>query len=220
MSNKEKQLECDALEALNLMNTFISNSGGMLESIFGGLRKPEPVEKYPYQKLGDGYELRPIPLTKKQYEDSRLVGMKYSHLYHNDLKVSDLIFRKGFGATFRDGYCSLIHYVKTKEPKKNDSGFSFGTHVIINVLGEICLSRDGLDYPYHTGGHLASIGNYIYDLRTGKAIAPKSSTTITGVDCIIIDHRYDWYNKEVTLPLGIYRIDFQTAQITKIAEVK
>jgi len=221
MSNKEKQLERDALEALNLMNAFMSNSSGMLESIFGGLRKTEPVEKYPYQKLGDGYELRPIPLTKKQSEDSRLVEMKYSHLYHNDLKVSDLIFRKGgLGGTFKDGYCSLIHYVKTKEPKKNNSGFSFGTHVIINVLGEICLSRDGLDYPYHIGGHLASIGNYIYDLRTEKAIAPKSSPTIQGVNCVIINHTYSWYDKEVTLPLGIYKIDFQTAQITKIDEVK
>lgn len=220
MSNKEKNID-DALEGLKLMNAFISNSGGMLESIFGGLHKPEPIEKYPYQKLGDGYELRPIPLTKKQSENSRIVGMKYSHLYHNDLKVSDLIFRKGgLGGTFKDGYCSLINYVKTKEPKRNDDGFSFGTHAIINRLGEICLNRESLDYPYHTGGHLASIGNYIYDLRTGKAIAPKSSTTITGTNCIIINHTYSWYDKEVALPLGIYRIDFQTAEITKIDEVK
>jgi hypothetical protein len=82
------------------------------------------------------------------------------------------------------------------------------------------MGREGLDYPYHIGGHLGSIGNYIYDLRTGKAIAPKSSTTITGINCIIVEHRYDWYDKEVKLPLGIYRIDFQTAELTKLDEVK
>jgi hypothetical protein len=92
--------------------------------------------------------------------------------------------------------------------------------VIINHLGEICMGKKGLDYPYHIGGHLGSIGNYIYDLRNGKAIAPKSSTVITGINCIIIEHRYDWYNKEVTLPLGIYRIDFETAEIIKLDEVK
>ena len=200
--------------------TMLSQPHDSLGSFFG-IAFQEPKETYPHERLGNGYELRPIPLTKKQSENSRIVSMKYSHLYHNDLKVSDLIFRKrGLGGTFKDGYCSLIHYVKTKEPKKNDNGFSFGTHVIINGLGEICLNRSGLDYPYHIGGHLASIGNYIYDLRTGKAIAPKSSTTITGTNCIIIEHRYDWYDKEVALPLGIYKINFQTAEITKIDEVK
>lgn len=200
--------------------TQMMGSATSLGQFFGGIIK-DPEEAYPYEKLGNGYELRPIPLTDKEAENSRLVDLKYSHLYHNDLKVSDLIFRKGgICHGFKDGYCSLIHYTRTKEPKKNDNGFSFGTHVIINELGEICLNKNGLDYPYHTGGHLASIGNYIYDLRTGKAIAPKSSTTMTGVNCVIIEHRYKWYDKEVTLPLGIYRIDFQTAEITKIDEVK
>jgi hypothetical protein len=77
-----------------------------------------------------------------------------------------------------------------------------------------------LDYPNHIGGHLGSIGNYIYDLRSGKAIAPKSSTSIVGAKCIIIEHRYHWYDKEVTLPLGIYSIDFQTAELTKLDEIK
>jgi hypothetical protein len=200
--------------------TQMMGSATSLGQFFGGIIK-DPEEAYPYEKLGNGYELRPIPLTDKEAENSRLVDLKYSHLYHNDLKVSDLIFRKGgICHGFKDGYCSLIHYIRTKEPKKNDNGFSFGTHVIINELGEICLNKNGLDYPYHTGGHLASIGNYIYDLRTGKAIAPKSSTTMTGVNCVIIEHRYKWYDKEVTLPLGIYRIDFQTAEIIKIDEVK
>ena len=200
--------------------TQMMGSATSLGQFFGGIIK-DPEEAYPYEKLGNGYELRPIPLTEKEAENIRLVDLKYSHLYHNGLKVSDLIFRKGgICHGFKDGYCSLIHYTRTKEPKKNDNGFSFGVHVLINELGEICLSKDGLDYPYHIGGHLASIGSYVYDLRTGKAIIPKSSDSIRGVNCLIVKHTYDWYNKEVEMPLGIYRVDFWTADITKIDDVK
>jgi hypothetical protein len=200
--------------------TQMMGSGG-IHSFFGGLPFEEK-EKYPYERLGNGYELRPIELTEEEAKDRHTVDSKYCHLYHNDLKVSDLIFRKGgMSHGFKDGYCALIHYTRTNEPKKNNSGFSFGTHVIINHLGDIAMSApSSLDHPYHIGGHLASIGNYIYDLRTGKAIAPKSSTTIKGMNCIIIEHRYDWYKKEVELPLGVYRIDFETAELTLIDNVK
>jgi hypothetical protein len=218
--SKEKFSDFDnPFEAIAAFTQMMGSSTS-LGQFFGGIMK-DPEEVYPYQKLGNMYELRPIPLTAKEAENSRLVDLKYSHLYHNGLKVSDLIFRKGgICHGFKDGYCSLIHYVRTKEAKKNDAGFSFGTHVIINELGEICLNKDGLDYPYHIGGHLASIGSYVYDLRSGKAIAPKSSTTIRGVNCLIVEHQYSSYNKEVTLPLGVYRIDFWTAEITKIDDVK
>jgi hypothetical protein len=221
MKNKDKKFTDfeNPMEALAVLTQMMA--GPRFGSYFGGMPFTEP-EKYPYERLGNGYELRPIELTKKESEDSHTVNSNYCHLYHNDLKVSNLIFRKGgISHGFKDGYCSLIHYVRTKEPKKNNSGFSFGTHVIINHLGEIVLGApSSLDHPYHIGGHLASIGNYIYDLRTGKAIAPKSSTTIKGINCIIIEHRYDWYDKEVKLPLGIYRIDFQTAELSLIDNVK
>jgi hypothetical protein len=219
MSNKKFTDFEDPIEALAVLTRMMSTPG--FSSIFGG-NPFEEKEKYPYERLGDGYELRPIELTEEESKDRHTVDSNYCHLYHNDLKVSDLIFRKGgMSNGFKDGYCSLIHYVRTKEPKKNNSGFSFGNHVIINHLGEIVLGvSSSLDDPYHIGGHLASIGNYIYDLRTGKAIAPRSSTTIKGANSIIIEHRYKWYNKEVTLPLGIYSIDFQTVELTKLDEIK
>jgi hypothetical protein len=219
MQNKEKFSDFEnPMEALAAFTQMIGD--GSFYNIFGGMF--EEKEKSPFEQLGNGYELRPIELTKGEMENPRILGLKYSYLYHNGLKVTDLIFRKGgTGGKFKDGYCKLIHYVRTKEPKKNDSGFSFGTHVIINHLGDIVMSApSSLDYPNHIGGHLGSIGNYIYDLRTGKAIAPKSSTSIVGAKCIIIEHRYDWYDKEVKLPLGIYRIDFQTAELIKLDEVK
>jgi len=219
MKNKEKFTDFEnPMEALEAFTQIMSNGG--FSRIFGGMF--EEKEKYPYERLGNGYELRPIELTKKESEDSHTVNSNYCHLYHNDLKVSNLIFRKGgTGGKFKDGYCKLIHYVRTKEPKKNNSGFSFGTHVIINHLGEIVLGApSSLDYPSHIGGHLGSIKNYIYDLRTGKAIAPKSSTSIIGANCIIIEHRYDWYDKEVKLPLGIYRIDFDTCELLLLDVIK
>jgi hypothetical protein len=207
------------MEALATFTQMMATPG--FSSFFGGSAFAEK-EKYPYDMLGDGYELRPIELTEEESKDRHTVNSKYGHLYYNESKVSDLIFRKGgMGGEFKDGYCTLINYVRTEEKGKNNSGFSFGTHVIINHLGEIVLSKDsGLDYPSHIGGHLGSIGNYIYDLRTGAAIAPKSSTSIKGVNSIIIEHRYDWYDKEVKLQLGVYRIDFKTAEITKIDDVK
>ena len=212
-----KKEHLDIENPMELISAFTQMMGSPgFDSFFGGLPFEEK-EKYPHDRLGDGYELRKIELkdSKGNVVDNR---DKYSHLYHNDLKVSDEVFRRGgTGGKFKDGYCVLIHYVKDK---KNSSGFDFGTHVIINHLGEIRMGRKVLDYPRHIGGHLASIDNYIYDLRSGAAIAPKSSTTITGTSCIIIEHQYGWYDKEVKLPLGIYKIDFQTAEITKIDEVK
>lgn len=219
MANKKEHLDIEnPLEMLTVFTQMMGSSG--FGSFFGGLPFEEK-EKYPHERLGDGYELRKIEILAEGGQFVVENREKYSHLYHNDLKVSDEIFRKGgTGGKFKDGYCSLIHYVEKEPHAEKKHGFDFGTHVIINHLGEIVMGRKGLDYPSHVGGHLASINNYIYDLRSGAAIAPKSSTTIIGTNCIIIEHRYDWYDKEVKLPLGIYKIDFQTAEITKIDEVK
>lgn len=217
MENKKKEITENPMETIQAFVKMISRTG--LGHFFTGMPVAEK-EKYPFERLGNGYELIPIKLSKKEQENSRLVSMKYSHLYHNGLKVTDLIFRSANTSQFKDGYCKLIHYVRTKEKGKNSDGFSFGTQVIINHLGEIAMSQSSLDYPTHIGGNIASIGNYIYDLRSGKAIAPKSSTTITGASCIIIEHRYSWYDKEAKLPLGIYKIEFDTAKITLIDNVQ
>ena len=192
-----------------------------LHSIFGGMF--EEPEKSPYTKLGDGYELRPIEILAEGGQFVVENRDNYSHLYHNGLKVSDDIFRKGgLGGKFKNGYCELIHYTQKEPHTEKRHGFDFGTFVIIDRLGNIALKGGNFssDHPHHIGGHLASIGNYIYDLRSGEAIAPKSSTTISGLNCIIIEHRYSWYNKEVELPLGVYRIDFETAELTKIDDIK
>ena len=223
MKNKKEPLDINnPMEMFEVFTKIMltPDFGGMFD-IFGG--KPfNEKDKYPHEILGNGYELRNIEMKDSNGDiiDNREA---YSHLYHNDLKVSDEVFRKGMGGAYKDGYCSLIHYTQKEPHTEKRHGFDFGKHVIINEVGDIVLGQNSgfdLDYPSHIGGHLGSIGNYIYNLLTGEAIAPKSSGIIKGVNCIIIEHQYDWYNKEVELPLGIYKIDFKTVEITKIDEVK
>jgi hypothetical protein len=188
--------------------------------LFFEMASKEPEETYPHQRLGNGYELRDIELFTKDGKNVIENKNRYGHLYHNGLKISDEIFRKGGICNgFKDGYCALIHHTLSEDLKKSSERFSFGTHVIINELGDICLSKDGLDCPSHVGGHIASIGNCLYDLRSGEMIAPKSSTMIVTKQYVIIEHRYDWY-KDVVLPLGVYLIDINTVEMIKIDDVK
>jgi hypothetical protein len=206
----------------NLLSAFTNSmyspdSFNLISQLLG-----EPAEKPLYEKLNHGFELRPINIYTKDNKTIIENREKFSQLYHNGVKVSDDIFRIGGSCGgFNDGYCKLIHYTKVKQSKDNKFGFDSGKHVIINESGKICLSGNSYhDYPTHIGGHIASMSNYIYDLRSGTAIAPKSSTSIQGLNCVIIDHRYSWYDKEVTLPVGIYKIDYKTAEITLLDNVK
>lgn len=214
MDKETKQM----LDVMTLASEMISNGG--LYNIFGGLtKKPKPVN--PYQSLNDGFELRPIKLSKKESENPRIVESKYSHLYKDDVKVSDEIFRKGgLCHGFKEGYCGLIHYIRTKEPKKSDSGFSFGDSVIIDTKGKICLSRTGLDYPYHVGGNVGSVGNYYYNLLTGEKICYRPSSVIVGVECLYLDSRYNFDYYEVKIPFGVYKLNKITLELTKIDEIK
>lgn len=214
---KEKETK-QMLDIMTLASEMAFNGG--FYNIFGGLIKEQkPVS--PYKSLNDGFELRPIELSEKESENSRIVNMKYSHLYKDGVKVSDDIFREGgLCHGFKEGYCVLIHYTRTKKPKKNDNGFSFGDSVIINTEGKICLSRTGLDYPYHTGGNVGSVGNYYYNLLTGEKICYRPSSVIVGEECLYLDNRYNFDYYEVKLPVGVYKLNKITLELTKIDEIK
>jgi hypothetical protein len=206
------------LDVMTLASEMISNGG--IYSIFGGLTK-EPKKIKPYQNLNDGFELRPIELSEKESESSRIVDLKYSHLYKDGVKVSEDIFRKGgICHGFKDGYCGLIYYTRTKQPKKNSSGFSFGTHVIVNTEGKICLEGKSLDSPYHIGGNVGSVGNYYYNLLTGEKIFYRPSTVITGGEYLYLDNRYNFDYYEVKLPVGVYKLNKITLELTKIDVIK
>ena len=214
MDKETKQM----LDVMTLASEMAFN--GNLYSIFGGLTKEsKPVN--PYQSLNDGFELRPIKLSKKESENSRIVDSKYSHLYKDGVKVSNEIFRKGgICSGFKDGYCSLIQYTRTKEPEKNDSVFSFGTHVIVNSSGKICLTGMRLDHPYHTGGNLGSVGDYYYNLLTGEKVCHKISSVIVGKEYLYLDNRYNFDYYEVKIPVGVYKLNKITLKLTKIDEIK
>jgi len=213
----DKETNKEVLDMMKLALEMAFNGG---YNIFGGLvKEPKPVN--PYESLNNGFELRPIILSKKESENSRIVNSKYSHLYKDGVKVSDNIFRKGGLCNgFKEGYCGLIHYVRTKKLKKNDEGFSFGNGVIINTEGKICLSKGGLDYPYHIGGNVGSVGDYYYNLLTGEKICYRPSSVITGGEYLYLEHRYNFDYYEVKIPVGVYKLNKITLELTKIDEIK
>ena len=186
-----------------------------------GLVAEETREVYPYERLGDGFELRPIEMLAEGGQFVLENRENYSHLYHNGLKVSDLVFRKGgLNNGFKDGYCSLIHYTQKESHTEKHHVFDFGIRVIINRLGEICLSAKGISaYPSHLGGNIGKLKDTYYNLITKEPILTcSSSDSINSKNYVFVQHRYDWYDKN--LPLGVYRIDKQTCEFEKIDDIK
>ena len=104
------------------------------------------------------------------------------------------------------------------EEKANKSGFDFGTHVIVDAFGKVVMSGGFSDHPTHIGMHVARMKDVYYNLLNGeKIVAISSSSPINGEKYIIIEHRYDWYNKN--LPLGVYKLDKSTCELTKIDDI-
>ena len=210
----------DPFEMFEMFNEVIAN-GGDFYTIFRGLSENGTKEKYPYEKLGCGYELRPIVI--KDDEGNEVINdSDFSQLYLHDKLVTDTIFRKGgSGGKFKDGYCELIVYVQKQPHTDIRHGFDFGTHVIINEDGNIVLSGEGVtDYPHHYGGNIGKLGDTLYDLRTQQPFMVKGSTMIEGKESIIVNHLYNWDKKVLNIPLGIYLIDKLTCSYKKIDEVR
>ena len=192
---------------------------GTADRYFGGFPRTEPKENVvKHENLGDGFELRRFEILDEDGDD--INDQKFSHLYKDGVKVSDVVYRKGGKCLgFRDGYCYLIKYEKV-EDDKGRLGYDFGVHVIINSEGNVCLSQNNsLDNPHHYGGNLAKIGSTYYNLTTGQIVMVcDTSDKIDGKHYLFLNHRYSWDSKK--LPLGVYQINKHTCEITKLDETK
>jgi hypothetical protein len=194
-----------------IFSAFLKMSGTYMGG--GIFEEPETSKQKPTgESLKDGYELRPVLLLDKKGAPMR-ESDRYSHLYHNGSLVSSEVFRKGgMCKGFREGYCSLIHYVKDKN---TESGWSSGTHVIVNFRGEIVLVGRGLDSPRHLGGNTGAINKTFYNLLNGGVIFEDATETIVSKKYIFISHEYSWKNK---MPLGVYRVDKKTCVLEMLDE--
>lgn len=195
-----------------------------------------PQKKREGQELGDDFWLKPIKVVNKN--GTPLVNANlYSHLYRGDTKLSDTVFRRGglsFG--YRDGFCELITYDKRadlnhelntgKKFNRVDEIFDYGRHCIVDQAGNIRLRDENMLSTIRlVRGRIATMDGLVYDLETGNKIAliTSGNCTITGMTCMIIEHAYDfecYQNKFKEFKTGIYKIDFATAEVTRLDDVK
>jgi hypothetical protein len=63
------------------------------------------------------------------------------------------------------------------------------------------------------------MGNYYYNLLTGEKICYRPSSVIVGVEYLYLDNRYNFDYYEVKLPVGVYKLNKITLELTKIDEL-
>ena len=194
----------------------------LLESIFGGASSTKDPNNEP---LGEGYSLQLIEASQKPKSLEYRTEERYGYLFKDGVPISATIFRKGGSCNgFKDGYCSLIQHQIVPDTDSEIKGalrFSYGSHCIVNAQGEIALNGGEFSkYPCHIKGHIGAIEQVYYDLRTGEAILKSSSSNdiLRGATCMYIEHRYP--HRDSVIPTGIYTINYETAIVTKIDEIK
>ena len=64
------------------------------------------------------------------------------------------------------------------------------------------------------------MGNYYYNLLTGEKIFPKPVSVIAGGEYLYLEHRYNFDYYEVKIPVGVYKLNKITLELTKIDEIK
>jgi hypothetical protein len=178
---------------------------------FFGSNLSEDKESTISRDLKNGFSLKyletPTPRGK--------VG-NYGILCKDGIPISKEIFREGgMCSGYRDGYCSLILY---KPDKKSAEGYDFGTHVIVDETGKVCLKAENmLDSLYLNKGVIATMGGTYYNLKTGEVILDGkyssnsyiNSSSIHSDSYIFVEGHVDGKNV-------VYQIDYKTGQCTTI----
>lgn len=151
--------------------------------------------------LGEGIYL--VPFEEK---------MKYGHLYKDNQKLSDDVFRVGgLGGKFNDGYCSLLYY---PEYDKNSKENSICRHqCIINTNGDIIVQVEQFDHLYHLGGVLATSKKLgLINLLTGEKILPDYGDSVKSKEFLFVEHRWSCTEDKEKYPLGVYKISYKTGE--------
>lgn len=189
----------------NNLNNFFS------KNIFGGLGDidqnflnelfPKPVkDKYEllgWEKIGNGYYLKPIEdIDKQHYKD-------FGYLCKEDTQLSNEVFRVGgLGCKgFKSGYANLLWYDRTN--KSSDGNFPSGLQCIVNGLGEIILKSSSICTSlYLLEGCIATMNNKYYNLITGEVVA-KGYSTIKSKEYLFVESSED---KQLDIRRGVYQI--------------
>jgi len=125
----------------------------------------------------------------------------YGFLYKGAERISDELFRLGgLSDGFEGVYCMLIRY------KVEPDGIDFGTHVIVDIDGDIVLKEDAstLSNLYLLQGCIAVMNSNYYSLITGKIIV-KGHSTIKCSSYLFVENTYDKQYE-----LGVYKIHWET----------
>jgi hypothetical protein len=205
-------MNSEQLKAFNLISKMIKSGDLDFENFFGG---GSSVEKSPYTQLGEGFELRPIEI-KNQAGKVIENRDKYSTLWRDGKEVTDLVFRKGgVGGDFKNGWCDLILY--RKDPTKA-TGFDYGVWVLINRDGEVILEskKFSSNHPKYIGGIIGELDGYYYNLITKQKVAPTGSNRIITGSSIIIEHKYEWNDRELKLQVGVYSLSLDGSGLVKL----
>jgi len=219
--NSRDVLHWDCLfESPEKFQEFMRQFNFALNKVSGN--NPQEIKKSDIVNLGEKMTFVPIAKAKPELlenkENEVFVNMikkedeieKFYFLFKDGKQVSDLVFRKAkYKTKFDCGFAEVIAY---KDFFYKNPG-SIPTLCIINDNGEIVLGKDGLGYPYHMKGVIASIGKKIYNLKT-KEVIVAGNATISSENYLFVEKKYDfkWYGGKEK-EKGVYQICFKTGEV-------
>lgn len=193
MAKKRSRIESyQAFAISNLM----TNPHGLMNMILGTEIFKDPTDQ-DVVNLGHGITL----VTDNSIERNT---SRYSHLFKDDVQISDKIFRLGgLDSGFnKKPYASIIVY--HDYPKD-----TWGNHCIIDSNGKIVLEAEKFDSSfYYLDGVIAKKKDTLINLLTGEAIVKSHSSSLKSKEFMFVECN-DYENK---FKKGIYKINFTTGE--------
>lgn len=184
----------------------VGGMGDMFRILLGATAEPQDTGS-----LGEGCRLVRIDDGNK---------MQYSHLYKEEVKISDMVFRKGgLGGKFDSGYCCLLSYPDYKKDGKDTSGW--GNWCIVDTDGSIVIEVGQFGHLYHSKGVIASVAlkldgcqydsKYQYNLKTKTVICPDGSS-VDSSKFLFVRTSYLSDDQKKYFKPGVYKIEYATGE--------